>query len=554
MHSALSEKMMENNFRIKSGAVSDRGLSDKRPQNEDSFIEIPQLGLFAVADGVGGANAGEVASQMAVEILSEAFSSLRSGGDAEDRMRAAIQQANTAIFQMSSDIPQLSTMATTVVALHIHDNIATIGHVGDSRLYRVDEKGNLYRETRDHSVVEEEVRAGRLTAEQAEQHPSRNLISRALGADGSVEVDLKTIMFTPGTSFLLCSDGITRHITDLEISQLLMSPLEPDEICHTMKSLCYERGAEDNLTAVVIRCGSKASAMPIEDDILDLGEPTVVTPRAAEIVMSEPAPLFEPEQPKEAAFEPVSTPLSYSLEEQDEQLAKMGIDPEWGSEHQVPAPAVPVSEPPKQRQAADDLDLLVYQGDGGSEGGSGNFLGYAGMIIIGLILGFGGAVLVGLDTVKQYIGLAPATAVVENVPLTQMQTPNIAYTAFEDARRRVDENPQGYITNLAGRADGAEDNYLLARAFAHVNKPDEAKIALETAKKQLGDSPSEDKQMLATEIALLHAALANLGAFQQTLPTLIQSTKAPAPPAAPAANANVNVNGNVKPGKVTSNK
>ncbi|MDQ3324014.1 MAG: protein phosphatase 2C domain-containing protein, partial [Acidobacteriota bacterium] len=130
--------MTENNFQIYSAAVSDRGLSKKRPQNEDSFLEMNECGLFAVADGVGGAQAGDVASQMAVEILSEAFVNLRENGDAEEMMRIAIERANESIFQMSHDLPQLSTMATTIVALHISGNIATIGHVGDSRLYRLD--------------------------------------------------------------------------------------------------------------------------------------------------------------------------------------------------------------------------------------------------------------------------------------------------------------------------------------------------------------------------------------------------------------------------------
>ena len=113
-------------------------------------------------------------------------------------------------------------MATTLVALHVAGNIATIGHVGDSRLYRVDGNGSLFRETQDHSIVEEEVRAGRMTAEQAANHPSRNVISRALGAEPTVEIDMKTIMFEPNTAFLLCSDGITRHINDFEIRELLI--------------------------------------------------------------------------------------------------------------------------------------------------------------------------------------------------------------------------------------------------------------------------------------------------------------------------------------------
>ncbi|NJM53014.1 MAG: serine/threonine-protein phosphatase [Blastocatellia bacterium] len=165
--------MTQNSFQMMTSAVSDRGLSEKRPQNEDSYLEMPERGLFAVADGVGGAQAGDVASQMAVEILAEAFNNLGNTGDVEELMNEAISRGNGAIYQMSHDLPQLSTMATTIVALQISGNIATIGHVGDSRLYRLDSRGNLFRETQDHSVVEEEVRAGRMTPEQAENHPSK---------------------------------------------------------------------------------------------------------------------------------------------------------------------------------------------------------------------------------------------------------------------------------------------------------------------------------------------------------------------------------------------
>ena len=165
---------MDNSIRISSAAISERGLSEKRPQNEDSFLEMNQSGIFAVADGVGGAQAGEVASQMAVEILGEAFANAHGEHDAETVMRTAIERANAAIHQMAHELPQLASMATTIVALQVADNIATIGHVGDSRLYRVDRDGNLFRETEDHSMVAGEVRAGRMTEEQAENHPSRD--------------------------------------------------------------------------------------------------------------------------------------------------------------------------------------------------------------------------------------------------------------------------------------------------------------------------------------------------------------------------------------------
>ncbi|HEY5073549.1 MAG TPA: protein phosphatase 2C domain-containing protein, partial [Pyrinomonadaceae bacterium] len=210
--------------KIHVASVTDRGLSKKRPMNEDSFLADPERGIFVICDGVGGADAGEVASQKAVDVLDEAFRhKLRDGEDVEDLMELAIQRANNAIHQMAAEDPRTSMMATTVVALHLDGKRATIGHVGDSRLYRLDPDGKLLRETEDHSIVEEEVRAGRMTPEQATNHPSKNVISRALGAEASVEADMKTIEVEEGNSFLLCTDGITRHIPDGELRELLMS-------------------------------------------------------------------------------------------------------------------------------------------------------------------------------------------------------------------------------------------------------------------------------------------------------------------------------------------
>src|SRR5438034_2340754 len=247
---------LENPFEIESAAVSDRGLNESRPENEDSYLDLPGRGIFAVADGVGGALAGEVASQMAVEILGEAFTNMPETADPEEVMRSAISKANEAIFEMANELPQLAKMATTIVALHIRGDVATIGHVGDSRLYRFGPEGSIVQETFDHSIVAEEVRAGRLTEEEAAHHPSRNIISRALGAEPSVELDLKTTMVEPGTAFLLCSDGVTRHISDDEISAVLRNDGEAASACARLKDLCYERGAEDNLTAVVVHVGT----------------------------------------------------------------------------------------------------------------------------------------------------------------------------------------------------------------------------------------------------------------------------------------------------------
>ncbi len=256
---------------VRASALSDRGLNERRPLNEDSFLSDVEHSIFAVADGVGGAEAGEVASQTAIEVLDEAFRHHLNGGDVEDLMELAIQRANSSIHQMAQEHSRFSMMATTIVALHLKENIATFGHVGDSRLYRLTPDGTLHRETEDHSVVEEEVRAGRMTAEQAANHPSKNVISRALGAEDTVEVDMKTIEVEEGTEFLLCTDGITRHVSDNELRQLLILNDDLGFVCEELKRRCYERGAEDNLTVVVVRAGRHIAAEERSEEL----EPTI---------------------------------------------------------------------------------------------------------------------------------------------------------------------------------------------------------------------------------------------------------------------------------------
>src|SRR5215216_6027380 len=258
-------------FQVQSAALTDRGLNERRPLNEDALLHDEQRSIFAVADGVGGAEAGEVASQTAIEVLDEAFRHQVDGTDVEDLMELAIQRANASIHQMAQEHAKFSMMATTIVALHLKGNIATFGHVGDSRLYRLTPDGQLRRETEDHSIVEEEVRAGRMTPEQAANHPSKNVISRALGAEQGVEVDMKTMEVEEGTEFLLCTDGITRHVSDNELRQLMVVSNNLDELCSELKQRCYERGAEDNLTVVAVRVGEHLKAGERQADL----EPTI---------------------------------------------------------------------------------------------------------------------------------------------------------------------------------------------------------------------------------------------------------------------------------------
>ncbi len=297
--------------KISVASVSDRGLNPKRPLNEDSFLADAARGIFVVADGVGGAEAGEVASAAAIDILNQAFhEKLAAGEDAEDLMELAIQRANNSIHQLAVENPRLSSMATTVVALHLDGRTATFGHVGDSRLYRLTPDGKLARETADHSVVEEEVRAGRMTAEQAANHPSKNVISRALGAEAAVEVDMKTTEVEDGSTFLLCTDGITRHIPDDELRELLMSGRSAEAICAEMKQRCFQRGAEDNLTAIIVQVGTPKFAAPASDDERTVDarlEPVPIAPAASEARLTPPARVAFPDPATPAASAKAST-------------------------------------------------------------------------------------------------------------------------------------------------------------------------------------------------------------------------------------------------------
>lgn len=492
--------MTQNSFQLVTSAVSDRGLSEKRPQNEDSYLEMPERGLFAVADGVGGAQAGDVASQMAVEILAEAFTNFREG-DVEDLMNEAISRGNGAIYQMSHDLPQLSTMATTIVALQISGNIATIGHVGDSRLYRLDSRGNLFRETQDHSIVEEEVRAGRMTPEQAENHPSKNVISRALGAESGVEVDMKTIMFEPNTTFLLCSDGITRHISDSEIRELLALQHQPVTICQEMKQICYERGAEDNLTAVIIKVLGEAveAASEIEESTIAAAR----SPFPNSAILSQSVQSDYDEIPTQNLQMPTEAESFQDLHE----TLPMATVPETTAAESYPNTmqiSANRAEPETIVVERDEKTYVIDEANQ-SSGILGKILPFLLGLILGAIVGVGG----------YYLFSSMQTP--EKPPeITEMQSPDIPFTTFEYARRGVDTDPQKFITAQGALADDAEDFYLLGRAYMLQGKYTEAVANFEKAKTSLAEYKGTYKTMLTNEIALAASVAKNLAA-QKTL-------------------------------------
>ena len=236
---------------LKVGLVCDRGLNPKRPVNQDRFLAIANRGVFAVFDGVGGQRAGEVASQTAADTIEEALE--HSPGDpSAEIINRAIQFANRDILELAESDVAYKTMATTVALIHIQGDRATVAHVGDSRVYRL-EDGRFYRETVDHTDADDPRVGGARHGSRKSSHS--NVINRALGVEAQVEVDLKSIPLRDGARFLLCSDGIYKHVPDEEIARVLALNEEPQSAADELKRIVYQRGADDNLTAVVIQVG-----------------------------------------------------------------------------------------------------------------------------------------------------------------------------------------------------------------------------------------------------------------------------------------------------------
>jgi serine/threonine protein phosphatase PrpC len=226
-------------------------LNPKRPVNQDRFLAIANRGVFAVFDGVGGQRAGEVASQTAADTIEEALqhSSSNLSSEIVDR---AIQFANRDILELAESDTAYETMATTVALIHIQGDRATVAHVGDSRVYRL-EGGRIYRETIDHTDLNDPRDGKRNHSSDRRDHS--NVITRALGVESQVEVEIKSIPLRDGARFLLCSDGIYKHIPDEEIARVLSQNEEPQGAADELKRIVYQRGADDNLTAVVVQVG-----------------------------------------------------------------------------------------------------------------------------------------------------------------------------------------------------------------------------------------------------------------------------------------------------------
>ncbi len=220
----------------------------KRRRNEDAYVlDSP---LFVVADGMGGARAGEVASRLAAAAFREYHEADDLPG--EERIPAIVQEANRRIYARSQEDAQASGMGTTVTAALLDGGRLIIGHVGDSRAYRLHD-GELTQLTEDHSLVADLVRSGRLTPEEAEAHPQRSVITRALGTDPEVDVDALVVEAEPGDIYLLCSDGLTTMVTDDAILRIVEGAPSLEEAARELVRAANRGGGEDNVTVILFR-------------------------------------------------------------------------------------------------------------------------------------------------------------------------------------------------------------------------------------------------------------------------------------------------------------
>ena len=220
----------------------------QRHANEDSYYA--NAPLFAVADGMGGAQAGEVASRIAASAFDR--SPRNDEASAEGQLEEIAQKANREIHQLAQKDSSRAGMGTTLTAAMLHDDEVAFGHVGDSRAYLLRD-GQLKRLTKDHSLVEELRRQGRLTEEQAEEHPQRSIITRALGPEPSVNVDTMTFPARDGDVFLLCSDGLTTMVSDDEIREILVNSRNLRAAVNQLVDAANAEGGRDNITAVAFR-------------------------------------------------------------------------------------------------------------------------------------------------------------------------------------------------------------------------------------------------------------------------------------------------------------
>lgn len=232
-----------------------------REINQDSYYisDDENCPLFIIADGMGGHKAGEIASRMAVEIISSSFLDQIKGSSSEmdddsiiTAIRNSIYKANDEIYRKSNEVEEYSGMGTTVTMAYENNGKLFIGHVGDSRAYLLRDN-QLWQMTKDHSLVEELIKNGSITREEARFHPQKNIITRALGIDKEVEIDLIVKEKFKDDILILCTDGLTNMLNDDEIKELLISSDNMQKACDFMVQLSNEKGGLDNISVVAVK-------------------------------------------------------------------------------------------------------------------------------------------------------------------------------------------------------------------------------------------------------------------------------------------------------------
>jgi serine/threonine protein phosphatase PrpC len=233
--------------RVLVGATTDVGRV--RERNEDGFLTREPL--FAVADGMGGHRGGAVASQVALEILSKVQGDSLAGDGAAEGLSDMVNEANDAVLERASGEPRLAGMGTTLTAVVVQPGKIHLAHVGDSRAYLLRD-GSLRQLTEDHSLVQRMVNEGKLTPEEAEVHPHRSVLTRALGVEQELEVDTETVEVRPGDRILLCSDGLTTMIPEEEIQRIVAESEDPQRVAEALVAAANAAGGVDNITALVL--------------------------------------------------------------------------------------------------------------------------------------------------------------------------------------------------------------------------------------------------------------------------------------------------------------
>jgi protein phosphatase len=231
-------------------AVTDCGR--KRPSNEDAFGFSVEHGVYVVCDGMGGAAAGEIASSLAVDEMMRLLTGRDGTHPLLDDAEAAVASANAAIFMRAGQSHNLSGMGTTLVTLLAEDQRGWMLNVGDSRGYRM-RNSHLEQITLDHSLVEEQVRMGRMDPVEAQRSPFKNVITRALGTQSSVTPDIFELENEPGDLFMLCSDGLTRELADSTVEWILKLDLPLQDLCARLVAAANDSGGHDNITCLLVR-------------------------------------------------------------------------------------------------------------------------------------------------------------------------------------------------------------------------------------------------------------------------------------------------------------